>query len=278
MTWTRAIGAVVVTVPSVSYILWPKPKDNDHGHGHGGHEEHESNEGHAADKDGTEKDEEDAEGGGVQNEQSQGDGSPEVSEVGEESWVTEEERSHEAGGISKDEESADESSSEGGQGQDTPASSDDDQTSSVSDGDAATEGQKEPQFKGPAEDGPPSDSRTSYSDSKGFKKKRIESSYGNPQGSVEGKDAMDPDSDGITDKVRPNSSVAVSHDSRASSWDPRTDKDLDIRPRLPSPLEAKTPCLANSKAYPTRIRSTPPTFSPTPTSPRSQKVNPRRPS
>lgn len=196
----RAIGALVVTVPSVSYILWPTQKNN-HGHGHGGHEEHEDGEAHVEHNDGTENEGEGTEDGDAQDEHSKGEESLEGSGAGEGGRTAEEGGADEASGTAEDNESDDKASSEEEQGQDTPESSDDDQPASVRDVEEATEGHKEPQFKGPTKDGPPSDHRPSYPDSKGSQKKRIESNYAKPQGPAEGEDAVDYDSDYITDKV-----------------------------------------------------------------------------
>jgi hypothetical protein len=106
-----------------------------------------------------------------------------------------------SGTAEEDSQSDDGSSSEQGEETGTPESSDDDEPATVTDVDDAMEGHKEPQFKGPSKDGPPSDYRTSYPDSKGYKKKRIQSNYAKPLGPAEGKDAVDYDSDYITDKV-----------------------------------------------------------------------------
>lgn len=66
-----------------------------------------------------------------------------------------------------------------------------------------TEDQKDAQFKGPTKDGPAGDHRTSYPDSKGGQKRRIESDYGKTLQPAQGeKDAVDSDSDDETDKVR----------------------------------------------------------------------------
>lgn len=272
----RAIGAVVVTIPAVSYILWPKPKNN-HGHGHGGHNDHGGNEEHTEHSE-SEKTGEDSDGGEAQDEHTEGDESLESSGAGGDGGVGEEGGADESSGTAEDTGSDEKSSSEGEQEQDTPEFSDDEQSTTVSDVDEATGGHGEAQFKGPTKDGPPSDLRTSYSDSKGFKKKRIESNYGKPQGAVEGEDAFDYDSDGTTDKVSQKQSFAVCKGSLPLiSGSLKVDHFSLSRPRLPSPLGAKTPCPVNKKEYPTQTRNIQPISKATRQHPRSLGVNPRQP-
>ena len=189
----RAIGAVVVTIPSVSYILWPKPKNN-HGHGHGSSEEHGDSEAHEEHNDETKNEDGDTEDGDAQNEQAKNDENLEGSGAGQDGTIAEEGGADDASGAAEDNESDDKSSSEEEQGQDTPESSDDEQAED------ATKGQEEAQFKGPKKDGPPSDHRTSIPDSKGSKR-RISSDYAKPQEPAEGENAVDNDSDDTLDKV-----------------------------------------------------------------------------
>lgn len=125
----------------------------------------------------------------------------EGSEAGEDGNIAEEGGADEASGSAEDDKSDDKSSNEEEQGQDTPESSDDERSATAGEVEEVTEGQKDPQFKGPTKGGPASDHRTSYPDSKGSQKKRIESSYGKPLGPAEGEEAIDSGSDDTTDKV-----------------------------------------------------------------------------
>lgn len=203
----RAIGAVVVTVPSLSYILWPKKK-NSHGHDHGSSEEHGDSKAHAEHNDGSKNEDADTEDGDGRNEESKGEESPEGSEAGKDGTIAEEGEGDKASGTAVDNESDDKSSSGEERGQDTPESSDDEQPATRRDVEEATEGHKEEaQFKGPTKDGPPGDHRISYPDSKGFKKKRIESNYGKPQEPSEGEDTVGSESDDVTDKVSDRASI-----------------------------------------------------------------------
>ena len=106
-----------------------------------------------------------------------------------------------ADGTAEDNENDDKSLSEEEQGQDTPNSSDDERPATAEEVKKVTEGQKDPQFKGPTKDGPASDQRTSYPDSKGAQKKRINSSYGKTQEPAQNEDDVDSDGDDETDKV-----------------------------------------------------------------------------
>ena len=163
------IGAVAVTVPSCAYLL--QPKANGHGHGHddgehGGHEKHE--------------------------EASEGEG-----EHTEEAEVSEEDKSEDSESTPGEQEKSssdqseqegskpDDSGSDGEEQQDTPATSDDDEPKSEAhetEGGGNVEGV---QFKGATKDGEQGDTRKHIPDAKGYNKKRIESDYGKPQGTVD---------------------------------------------------------------------------------------------
>lgn len=192
----RAIGAVVVTIPSLSYILWPKEK-KDHEHDHGGSEGHGDSGSHTEHKDGTKNEDGGTEDGDAQDEQSKGDENSQGSKT-----TDGEEGGDKTSGAAEDNESDDKSSIGEEQGQDTPESSDDEEAATTENVEESNKGQKEPQFKGPAKDGPPSDNRVSIADSKGANKKRIESSYGKPQQPAEGENSVNDDLEDGTDKVR----------------------------------------------------------------------------
>ena len=166
----RAIASLVVTLPSVYYLMQPQierfqhPEKHGHG-GHGGHDEH------------GEEGEGDEEGG---------------SSEGEESG---EEKSGDKGESGEDEPSdkSDDSGSDGA-GEDTPDTSDDgssENTAHEKEGGQDVEGV---QFKGATSggtrDGEQGDTRKHIPDAKGFNKKRIESDYGGKEG-----EAQDPEQD-----------------------------------------------------------------------------------
>ena len=171
---SRAVGSLVVTVPSVAYLLQPNPNKH-HGHGHGegeygAHDDHK--EGHEDGKENVDEDSSDPEkdDGESKNEES-----------------TEQDQSQQ-------DEDTQESTQE--VAQDTPNTSDDTSTEHTEekDGGGNVEGV---QFKGAtsggSREGEQGDTRKRVPDSKGFYKKRIESDYGNRQGALDENESEDGD-------------------------------------------------------------------------------------
>ena len=184
----RAIGSIVVTVPSVWYLLQPDPnKKHMHGHGHGhgdeGHEEHEEHEEHGGE---TGEGEE-----APESEKSEGS----AGEEGERPEGKEEDESHDTG-------------SEGGDQPKTPETSDDEGSENV----AHEKGKKSGgnvegvQFKGATKAGDEAneqtDTRKHIPDAKGYNKLRIESDYGKRQGVSDEEDGTRDEEGRVKDQVR----------------------------------------------------------------------------
>ena len=172
----RAITSVVVTVPSVLYLMQPQIDRYQHPekYRHGGHDKHnEHGEEHEHDEENGSS--EDGESGGPKSEE-QGEGGEKDSTQGE-----------------KDEGKSDDSDSDGEE-KDTPDTSNDEgseNTAHEKEGGQDVEGV---QFKGATsggtKEGEQGDTRKHIPDAKGFSKKRIESHYGNKQG-----EAQEPEQD-----------------------------------------------------------------------------------
>jgi len=182
------------------YLLQPSP-DSGHGHGHDADEQHE-------DESREEQDEEEAQAGESSDQPAPnsepGDIVPDLLKSSSQKAEDADKEGDEQGGEEKAEDQSDDSGSEGEDQQDTPDTSDDEQTKNVAhetDSGGTVEGV---QFKGASsatEDGEQSDTRKHIPDAKGGNKKRIESHYGKRQG-VAGDDNLEPDENGRTkDKV-----------------------------------------------------------------------------
>ncbi len=170
----RAIGSLIVTVPSVWYLAQPQierlsGKRGSHAeHGHEGEEHGEHGE---ESEGGDEGSEENSEKGGVE--------SDAENESGEDAQVKEDPK--------EDNEKADSDSSDSEEGQqDTPDTSDDESSANVpheKEGGQNVEGVR---FKGATsggtKEGEQGDTRKHIPDAKGGNKLRIESHYGNKQG------------------------------------------------------------------------------------------------
>ena len=181
----RAICSLVVTVPSVAYLIQPqlkKASDDGHGHGHGA--EHEA----------------DDKGGPVEDTEP-GDIVPNLrkKETGDEDAGDDQASSQDSESEAESDDS--DSENEGEKQDDTPDSSDGEQpqnTAHETDGGHNVEGVR---FKGPTSggtaEGEQGDTRKHIPDAKGGSKKRIESHYGKRLGEA-ASDDPDPDDE---DKV-----------------------------------------------------------------------------
>ncbi|KAL8670061.1 MAG: hypothetical protein Q9168_005380 [Polycauliona sp. 1 TL-2023] len=183
-----AIGAALVTIPSVGYLIQPQlNKSSSHGHDDGGHGEHGDQDGHGATGENEEKSEEDQE-----SEAKKPDGAEDASDG-------------DSTGGSGSEDSSEEQSANSGPddaGQGSPETSGKEAREAGSyevDSGSNVEGV---QFKGATSggtrDGEQGDTRKHIPDAKGFAKKRIESDYGKEQGQLEGEDS------GGSDKAAPS--------------------------------------------------------------------------
>lgn len=184
----RAIGATVVTLPSLWYLMqpqierWNRPKGSGHG-GHG-HDEH-GEESEAGEEVEAHEGEDSGEKGGDEG----AEGEDESKESGDES------------------EQPDDSGSEGGE-KDTPDTSDDEEK--VVDSGENVEGV---QFKGSSNAGPnkqQSDTRKHVPDAKGGAKKRIDSHYGQRQGIAEDSEQDPKDKDLVFSKICPQTTSGCS--------------------------------------------------------------------
>lgn len=162
----RAIASLAVTLPSVYYLLQPQieraqhPEKHGHG-GHGGHDEHDE-----------------------QGEEGEGNKEGGSSEEGE-------------GGEGEPSEGKSDDSGSDDTGKDTPDTSGDEgaeNTAHETEGGQDVEGVR---FKG-ASSGGTGDTRKSFPDAKGFKKKRIESDYGGKQGEAQNPEQDPNDKDLVT--------------------------------------------------------------------------------
>ena len=180
----RAIGSIVVTVPSVWYLLQPDPnKKHEHGHGDEGHEEHKEHGEHG---------EEEGEGGEATE-----------SEKSEESAADAGEKPE-----GNEEDKPDDSESEGRDQQEAPETSDDEESEDV----AYEKGKKSGgnvegvQFKGATNAGDETneqtDTRKHIPDAKGYNKLRIESDYGKRQGVSDDEDGTRDEEGKVKDQVR----------------------------------------------------------------------------
>ena len=179
---SRAAGSLIVTIPSVYYLLQPQierysGKQGGHG-GHGGHGEH----GHGGGED-EEHDEEQSEQSGGDREGDSGEGEdsgPADSEEGSQ------ESTKESGSTEDSKENAEETTSDGADGEaanksgpDTPSDKGSDDTAHETESGKNIEGV---QFKGATsggtKEGEQGDTRKHIPDAKGGSKKRIESDYG----------------------------------------------------------------------------------------------------
>ncbi|KAL8857516.1 MAG: hypothetical protein Q9178_005844 [Gyalolechia marmorata] len=193
---TRAIGAALVTIPSVGYLIQPQLKRRSgHGHdegGHGGHGEEDAHggadEGHGNTEEGEESETEKPEGG---EEASDGDSSSEDAS---------EEKSSSSG--IDDRLRPDHSVLDAGQGSpETSGGKDPKAGAHEVDSGSNVEGVR---FKGATSggtrEGEQGDTRKHIPDAKGFNKLRIESDYGKEQGKLEDEDSAH------TDKAAPSKS------------------------------------------------------------------------
>lgn len=114
----------------------------------------------------------------------------------------------EEGGEEKSGEKTGDSSSEGEDQQDTPDTSDDEQSENVAHEIDSGENVEGVQFKGATSGGEQGDTRKHIPDPKGGNKKRIESEYGNRQG-IASEEDQEKDENGRTiDKVRQQNSYS----------------------------------------------------------------------
>ena len=168
----RAIGSLVVTVPSVAYLIQPqlkKASDDGHGHGHGA--EH-----------------------GIPNLHKQ--------ETGDEDTGDDQASSQDNGENESDVESEDsDSETEGEKQDDTPDSSDSEEPQDTAHETDSGQNVEGVQFKGPTSggtaEGEQGDTRKHIPDAKGGSKKRIESHYGKPLGEAAGDDPEAADKDKV---------------------------------------------------------------------------------
>lgn len=169
-----AIASIVVTVPSVYYLMQPQIERFQHPekHGHGGHDDHDEHGGEGEGEGG----EEGTSSEGGESGEDQSEGGEQESKEGE-----------------IDEDKSDDSGSEGGE-KDTPNTSDhqdSENTIHEKEGGQDVEGV---QFKGATSGGTreneQGDTRKHIPDAKGFNKKRIESHYGGKEG-----EAQEPEQD-----------------------------------------------------------------------------------
>ena len=184
----RAIGSLVVTVPSVAYLIQPqlkKASDDGHGHGHGA--EHGS----------------DDKGGPVEDTEP-GDLVPNLhkKESGDEDAGDDQADSQENGENKSEAESDDsDSEPEGEKQDDTPDSSDNEEPQSTAHETDSGQNVEGVQFKGPTSggtaEGEQGDTRKHIPDAKGGSKKRIESHYGKRLGEAAGDDPEPADEDKV---------------------------------------------------------------------------------
>jgi len=174
----RAIGSLLVTVPSVWYLAQPQierlsgKKSSHVKHGHGGEESQEHGE---ESEGGEEGGQESGENGGEEGGQEGGDVENRGADSGQDANGDEDSK--------EDKEGADSDSSDSGRenqtGPDTPNDKGSDNVPHVTEGGQNTEGV---QFKGATKEGEQGDTRKHIPDAKGGSKKRIESDYGGKQG------------------------------------------------------------------------------------------------
>ena len=174
--YIRLAGSIVVTVPSLYYILKPEiNKRYGHGHGEGDHGEHKAHE------EGEEHDE--------TSEGERDKANDKVDEESDEEQGKGEEKTTTGEGESKDAETSGDSEIDDGVAQDTPATSDDEEPKNVAHETESGGNVEGVQFKGATKggtrDGEQGDTRKHIPDAKGYNKKRIESDYGNRLGAAD---------------------------------------------------------------------------------------------
>ncbi|KAL8717567.1 MAG: hypothetical protein Q9225_005199 [Loekoesia sp. 1 TL-2023] len=210
----RAIGAAVVTIPSVIYLLQPDPnKDHGHGHDEGEHKDHEdADDGEEKTGEGEDSETQRPEGGAEGGEQAS-DGDSDSSEDGD--------KSTSAG--PEEPPRPDHTVYDAGQG--TPeTSSDEDPKAGAHEVDSGgnVEGVR---FKGATSggtrEGEQGDTRKHIPDAKGGNKKRIESDYGKPQGVFQGEDK---------DASKGASNVHSGEQEGLSNTDTKHSTDMDNNP------------------------------------------------
>ncbi|KAL8690033.1 MAG: hypothetical protein Q9218_004433 [Villophora microphyllina] len=187
-----AIGAVVVTVPSATYLLWPDPNKG-HGHGHGG-AEHDKHEG------GEEHDESSEEGQQSEKEQEEDGEEADAPSSDSDSKVSgDDEGSSEDGSASSDSDGPsrpDHSVEDPGQGTpQTPQGEDPKKTGSyeLPDGNNVEGVRFKGATSGGTKEGEQGDTRKHIPDAKGGAKHRIESHYGKEIGTLKDDDPPDTD-------------------------------------------------------------------------------------
>ncbi|KAL8770902.1 MAG: hypothetical protein Q9209_003553 [Squamulea sp. 1 TL-2023] len=200
-----AIGAAVVTIPSVGYLIQPQlKKSSGHGHDEGGHGEHGEEGSHESAEEAQEKPEDDE---GSETEQLNG---------GEEASDGESKGNEESEGASEDESAdsgpddrprPDHSVQDAGQGSPETSGGEDPKAGAHEvDSGSNVEGVR---FKGATSggtrEGEQGDTRKHIPDAKGFNKKRISSDYGKDQGILESEDS------GSSDKAAPSKSPSGSN-------------------------------------------------------------------
>ncbi|KAL9000283.1 MAG: hypothetical protein Q9169_001000 [Polycauliona sp. 2 TL-2023] len=217
-----AIGAALVTIPSVGYLIQPQlNKSSGHGHGHddGAHDEHGE---HGATGESEEKPEGDPESDTAKTE-----GGEDASDGDSEGSSGSEDDSGEPSASS----SSDESAQDAGKASSESSSKEDRQAGSYEvDSGSNVEGV---QFKGATSggtrEGEQGDTRKHIPDAKGFAKKRIESHYGKEQGQLEGED--DADSDKAAPSKPPTGSNTTSQKQEGlSNTNTKHSTDLDNNP------------------------------------------------
>ncbi|KAI4270558.1 MAG: hypothetical protein LQ337_006603 [Flavoplaca oasis] len=193
-----AIGAALVTIPSVGYLIQPQlNKSSGHGHDGGGHGEHGEHDGHEGTGEGEEKSEGDQD---PEAEKSEGgedapDGDSTRDENGEDGSVEQS-----TGSGSDDRPRPDHSVQDAGQGSPETSGGEDPNAGAYEvDSGSNVEGVR---FKGATSggtrEGEQGDTRKHIPDPKGFNKKRIQSHYAKDQGVLEEEDS------GGTDKAAPS--------------------------------------------------------------------------
>ena len=180
----RAIGSVVVTVPSVYYLIQPQiERYSGKKGGHGGHGEHGGEDGEHGDSEEENAEESDGEeeGGSAKGDDSKGD-------VDADAGPKEDKEEAGSSETTKEKSSSDGPDNEGANksGPDTPSDKGSDDVAHETDSGSNVEGIR---FKGATSegtrDGEQGDTRKHIPDAKGGNKKRIESHYGKKQGEAQ---------------------------------------------------------------------------------------------
>ncbi|KAL8654824.1 MAG: hypothetical protein Q9226_003282 [Calogaya cf. arnoldii] len=184
-----AIGAALVTIPSVGYLIQPQLNSSSgHGHDEGGHGEH----GEEAGQEGADEGEEKSEGDeDSEAEQPAGgdDASGDDSKADDGSGDGSEDQGGDSG--SGDQPRPDHSVQDAGQGSPETSGGEDPKAGAHEvDSGSNVEGVR---FKGATSGGEQGDTIKHIPDAKGFNKKRIESDYGKEQGQLQGEDSAGSD-------------------------------------------------------------------------------------